>query len=118
HFTPVDNGDGKPGDQRTGGNYENMVGIAANYSADFDGFNVLVGAGYLFGEAVAGGDDYKAYDIGLNVGFGGFTVGAAYVAITEWADLVVEEVDTIQLGATYEFDAWTFGANAALTTED
>ena len=121
HFTPSSDGEGKSGAERTaddGGDYENMVGVAANYAADFGGFNVLVGAGYLFGEAVDGGDDYKAYDVGLNVGFGGFTVGAAYVAITEWADADSDEADTIQLGAQYEFDAWTFGANAALTTED
>jgi len=137
-FTPTDNNKGKSGKQRTdefldrndddvidaddepltrpNGEYENVVGIAANYAADFEGFNVLVGAGYLFGSAVEDGEDLRAFDVGLNVGFGGFTVGAQYVLVTEAVG--IDEVETIQFGATYEFDAWTFGANAALTTEE
>jgi len=119
-FAPTDDNAGKSGAERTAadGDYENVVGVAANYAADFGGFNVLVGAGYLFGSAVGNTDDLQGYDIGLNVGFGGLTVGAQYVAITERADADSDEADTIQLGAQYEFDAWTFGANAALTTED
>lgn len=113
-FTPSEN-DGKEGgrDKRTDVGAENILEAGANYSLNVSGFDLLVGATAVYGQGTSGFDDPWGFHVGGNVGFGGLTVGAAYLQV-DYAD--GSEEDTIQLGATYEIGPWTVGASAALDT--
>lgn len=53
-------------------------GIGANYVNSFNGFDVAVSGGYEMIENEQGGDDRDDFSTGLNVGYGGFTVGGSY----------------------------------------
>ena len=116
-FAPADAA-GKPGTHRTAADsdLENILTAGFNYSADFQGFEVLAGVGGIWGGGVDT-DDLTGFNIGLNVGFGGITVGGAYVLLTDVpGDL--DEHSTWQIGAQYEFGPWTVGANAAFDTRE
>ncbi|HET8727182.1 MAG TPA: porin, partial [Alphaproteobacteria bacterium] len=116
YATSEDEGKGG-GDHRIGG-VGDIFDIGANYTADVGGFNVVIGGGYITGSGEDDGDDLTGYHLGANVGFGGFTVGGAYVAATDHPDAVIDEEETWQAGVTYEFGAWTIGANAAFDTRE
>ena len=56
-----------------------MVAVGANFKGDFAGASVGVSAGYgTFLNAPSNADEPIAYNFGLTVGFGGFSVGGSY----------------------------------------
>src|SRR5690606_13937770 len=58
---------------------EDVWSAGLNYTGKFDAASIRASIGYeTASAAVAGQDDPSAIAVGLNVGFGGFTVGAAY----------------------------------------
>lgn len=58
---------------------ENVWSVGLNYDGKFDTASIRASIGYEAASAVVSGqDDPSAISVGLNVGFGGFTVGAAY----------------------------------------
>lgn len=112
--------DGADDRTATGTDIENLIELGGNYGVTVGGFDIVAGAGYVFGEgtnSLDGEGDHNGYQAGLNVGFGGFTVGAAYVLMDDLATDLDEE-QTIQVGATYELAAWTVGASAAFDTRE
>jgi len=114
------------------GSRRNEFNVAARWRGNFGGVGLAVGAGaFISGmqKARAGGvdtkafDDLKAYNIGVNVSFGGLTVGATYVwgnyggnggpftALTA-NDPGHRNARIIGAGVSYRFGAFTIGANA------
>ncbi len=86
-YTP--NIDATGGDRQTFGlNTDNNVGdqanffaVGANFVEEFNGVDIAVSGVYEIGDVetgVAGVDDDESWQIGLNVGFSGFTVGGSY----------------------------------------
>src|SRR3546814_6736322 len=62
-----------------------IVELGLNYEQKFDGFGVLAGLTYGFADSVengpgsqAGADEQEEWSAGLNLTFGGFTVGGGY----------------------------------------
>jgi len=78
-----------------------VVGVGAAYANTFGGVGVKLSAGYAFAD-VAGVDDHDEWSLGAQLGFAGFTVGAAY-----------RNVDSELTGggdAASDGRAWTLGA--------
>ena len=70
------------------GNYENVVGLAANYVAAFDNVKVALSVTGEFGESesstgAADEGDLNTISVGGSVEFEGFAVGAGYVDFAE-----------------------------------
>jgi predicted porin len=93
------------------GAYDNAFEFGLNYVGEFSGFDVIASGTYSRQEAVAiNTDNLNAYQLGLQVGFGGFTVGGG------WADngnaFSTDDVDNQawNIGASYEAGPWGFGA--------
>lgn len=70
----------------TVGQFENMWEGAVRWDGEFEGFGVSAGAGYSTGEVQATNllvdprnDQVDTWNLGLNVAFQGFSVGAAYI---------------------------------------
>lgn len=85
-----------------------------NYTGEFD--TVSVAGSFTFSSgnpsrllSDLGGDRFYGYQAGLNVGFGGFTVGGGVV----WHDLDSGDQFSWNAGATYTFGAWGVGASVA-----
>lgn len=91
--------------------------IGGAYNGDFGGFGLTLGAGFVTASGDSN-DDYTGFDLGVNVGFGGFTIGAAYVAVTETPFGGLDEQETWQVGAAYGTGPWTVGASAAFDERD
>ncbi|WP_374373243.1 porin [Dongia sp.] len=126
-FTPNDdekdynNGDNADGEWRANsqaGNADNNIGLGAHFTHEGDGWGVDVGAAaYLEGDVQEEGADeteQSGYNAGVNLAFGGFTVG---VAGTYLADSTItgassdgENTWVIGTGLSYNVDAWTIGA--------
>jgi hypothetical protein len=71
------------------GQFENMWEGAARWDGEFEGFGLSAGAGYSTGEVQATNllvdprnDKVETWNLGLNVAFQGFSVGAAYIEST------------------------------------
>lgn len=61
---------------------ENGWEVAARYEGSFDAIDLAIGAGYSAAdleEDQAGDDDYNEWNVGANLGWGAFGLGAAYV---------------------------------------
>jgi len=67
------------------GDVEDVIGVGANYVAKFGEATVDVSAAYESGDMVGVGKDPEVWALGLNVGFGGFTVGASYADSENYA---------------------------------
>lgn len=75
--TPVDN---------TAGSYENLWELAARWDGNYQDFGISFGGGYsnastqqdAAAKTAFGSDNLATYNVGLNVAFKGFSVGAAY----------------------------------------
>ena len=84
-FTPDTGSAGASfGETDNNGSFENVIDIAANYVADYDGFEVVVAA---FGEFGDNEDptvgEAETYGVGATFGYGGFSVGAGYTTFNE-----------------------------------
>lgn len=96
--------------------------VAANYVNSFGDFNVAISGGYASGEDSSGADS-TAWSAGLNLGFGGFTVGGSYA---EWdtdssfAGPFYSSFDnsTFDVGASYETGPWGFSVTYLRMDDD
>jgi predicted porin len=106
----------------TGGTDEaqlsNATSIGADYSGEFGHVTVGIGGGYSFGNVENNDEDPSIWAVGLNLGFGGFTVGGS-VAFGSDLDggnsrsfngLSVNDATVFDIGVTYTVDAVTVGA--------
>jgi predicted porin len=74
--------------------------IGANYVATLGGVDVAVAGGYgRWENDASGGDDPEVWNVGLNVGFSGFTVGASYAS--EEGSGAYDEAETFDVGVSY-----------------
>jgi outer membrane protein OmpU len=125
-FTPNDdekdynNGDNADGQWRANseqGNADNNIGLGLHYAHEGDGWGIETGAAAYFEgdvqEKAAGEDEQSGYNAGVNLNFGGFTVGVAgtYLADTTITGASSSGEDTwvIGTGLSYNVDAWTVG---------
>ena len=103
------------------GSVEDVIGVGANYTAKFGEAMVDLSAAYESGDVVgAGGNDPEIWALGLNVGFGGFTVGASYgdsENYTSGGGVTAGLDSTIwALGVAYKTGPW--GVSAGYQTSD
>lgn len=100
----------------------NDIGVGASYTAEFGGGSVTGGVGYYdFAEfdtfvtgidgpvTVKGGEQWS---VGMTGNFGGFSGGVVYSAASSDSDNDVAsgDLDVLNVGMAYTFDAWTVGA--------
>ncbi|WP_439514972.1 porin [Oceanibaculum nanhaiense] len=104
------------------GSVEDVIGAGANYTAKFGDAMVDLSAAYETGSVVGGGSnvDPEIWALGLNVGFGGFTVGASYgdsENYTSGGGVTAGLDSTIwALGVAYKTGPW--GVSAGYQTTD
>ena len=93
------------------GGVSNAMSIGADYSGEFGGVSIGLGGGYSLGSAEVGSGDPAIWAVGLNLGFGGFTVGGSVAFVDADTDDGVDndEATVFDVGATYNFDAVTVG---------
>ncbi|MEP4887044.1 MAG: porin, partial [Alphaproteobacteria bacterium] len=104
-------------DSDADGNFENVLGLAANYSGNFDDVAIEVGIIGEFGDSeTAGGaateGEIETIGVGATVEFAGFGIGAEYVDFAEKG--VAEATRTAggdagsyyQLGVAYKTGPW------------
>lgn len=68
-------------DDVAGFDYENIFTIGANYEGTFSSVDLGLSLGYLMGSSTNDAnlyEDPRMWNAGLNIGYGGFTFGAAY----------------------------------------
>lgn len=81
--------------------------VAARYEGAFEGVGVAFGAGWSgYDGEVAG--DADAWNVGLDLDFAGFGLGAAYL---EEEDLASNEREVLVIGADYQMGAYKLGAS-------
>ncbi|OFW82871.1 MAG: hypothetical protein A2018_00535 [Alphaproteobacteria bacterium GWF2_58_20] len=87
-----------------------ILDLGMKYSGAAAGTTFDVGVGYSKSDAeTAAAAEPSAYNLGLNVGFGAFKVGAGYVKND--ADAANLDSSAYQLGVTYDMGAYTVGAS-------
>jgi hypothetical protein len=102
------------------GQVSNDISIGADYSGQWGSFSIGAGGGYSRGKRernqnftttagarIQGGGDPSIWAAGLNVGFGGFTVGGS-IAYTD-QDFEDTTSTVYDVGVTYNLDAVTVG---------
>jgi len=84
--------------------------IAARYQGDLGETKLTLGAGYTVAQVeTGGGEDRQAWNVGANLGFSGFNVGASYQNDDEGdAD---DDVDYLVLGVDYTVGDYVLGAS-------
>jgi len=97
------------------GSVEDVVGLGLKYSGKFGGASVAVSGSYETGEVVGGGSnvDPEIWSVGLNVGFGGFTVGAVYADSENYDSGSLNpgaDGDVMALGLAYKTGPWGVSA--------
>jgi len=105
------------------GDQKQIVDAYASYVHDFDGFSVQWGGGGSWALATDGDSNKKKsfYQTGLNLTFGGFSVGGAFEYMKDvnarfdatTGDFVSNHGGDMWVaggGLAYTFDAWTVGA--------
>lgn len=113
------------------GDYGDSFEIGARYEGEFEGFGFALGAGYSHSELEEGGivtyvdaddsgtfnagdevvaslDDRTSWNVGLDVDFGGFGLGAAYVQDDLGFDDGADR-DTLVVGGDYTTGPWKVG---------
>ncbi len=123
--TVTDTGEGKTftgfqADEET--EYSNAFGVGLNFSESFNGVDVKVAGGYNRIEApneveALGGDDVQQLKVGVNLGFGGFSVGGSYANEFDGKIIVRggavgrdEEGQSWDAGASYSTGPWGISA--------
>lgn len=92
---------------------EEVLEIALNYAGSFGGVDIGASGFYVTGDAPAGlaGSDPEEWGLGLNVGFGGFTLGGAWY---QSEDLGLFGVSSpAPAAAGLEEEVWTVGLSYA-----
>lgn len=96
--------------------FENGWEIAARYEGSFDAVDVALGAGYSHASLEAEGgalpvnfdDDFDMWNVGANVGFGAFGVGAAYLTTNNGIDDDFD-TDAVVAGVDYTTGPYKLG---------
>jgi outer membrane protein OmpU len=92
--------------------YHDGFSAGLNYVNSFSGFDVAASGGYYFATAPDSTalDDFSAFSLGLNVGFGGFTLGGSYANITDGvvSGTTTTEGQGYDVGLSYETGALGF----------
>ncbi|MBB3063924.1 MULTISPECIES: porin [Limibacillus] len=85
--------------------FKNGFDIAANYVNSFDGFDVAVSGRYGFADDDSGATDSspELWSVGLNLGYGGFTIGGSYA---EANDQGVNTGESYDAGVSYTTGPW------------
>ena len=82
-----------------GAGYTDVIELAANYSGEFSGATVNVGAGYSFGDRDTNAlREMEIWNVSASVGYAGFTVGGAYID----NEIGAVDQDGWNVGATYK----------------
>ncbi|MEM7171739.1 MAG: porin, partial [Pseudomonadota bacterium] len=110
-------GDGQNRPANKNAQLHDMWAVGANYVQSFDGIDVAVSGGLAGASSTngSGADDPLVYSVGVNLGFGGFTVGGS------WAQ---EDSDTAQngwgasAGVSYATGPWSVGIDGFLSETD
>lgn len=115
-YSDGDNADGTFHPDRSTGSSNHSVGLGAHYDYEGEGWNLALGGAAYFegdieGTQESGGEGYNA---GVNLGFGGLSVGAAFTFLN---NIGGDNNDTwaVGTGLSYNVDAWTVGAGWAHT---
>lgn len=82
--------------------------LGLNFVESFNGIDVAVAGGYGRWEDVAGTtDDPEAWNVGLNIGFAGFTVGGSYAqANNDGTSVSGGDMDSYDVGVSYSTGPW------------
>ncbi len=80
--------------------------VGANYVNSFGDFNVALSGRYGFADSPAGSNP-DVWSVGLNLGFGGFTIGGSYA---EQNDAGVLDGQAWDAGVSYVTGPWGFSA--------
>ncbi len=109
------NGDGqnRPADRNS--QLSDMWAVGANYVQSFDGIDVAVSGGLTGATAVknTNDDDPLMFNVGLNLGFGGFTVGGSYAE--EFNDNNPNEGWGASAGISYATGPWSVGIDGFMS---
>ena len=92
---------------------ENAWEVAARYEGSFDAVDVALGAGYSNASQEvdnAGDDDLESWNVGANIGFGAFGLGAAY-RTTNTGVASNGDQDTWVAGADYTTGPYKLGVS-------
>ncbi|MFO7483492.1 porin [Oceanibaculum nanhaiense] len=97
------------------GSTEDVVGLGLKYSGKFGGASLAVSGGYETGDTVGVSNaDPEVWSLGLNVGFGGFTVGASYAESENYASggnfTAGLDAEVMALGLAYKTGPWGVSA--------
>jgi len=122
-YTPEDNfetqTDGAEGTfhpTRNTGDAANNFALGLHYAYEGEGWGLDAGAaGYWEGDVQEKGanqDEQAGYNAGVNVNFGGLTVGAAFTYLDD-ENGKGEDLWAVGTGLSYNVDAWTVGAGWA-----
>jgi outer membrane protein OmpU len=92
-----------------GQNSENLS-VAANFTHDFNGVNLIVGGGgtWSFDRENSDTDERRDYNAYAQVGFSGFTIGGAFGYRQNRGGDGSDDL-IYSAGITYNWDAWTVG---------
>jgi len=100
--------------------HENYFSIGGAYGGDFGATSVEMAGGFGYADYVgenADDDDYVTANIGLNVGFGGFTVGGSWVTLFEAAE-GIEDRNNFSFGAGYGAGPWEVAVSGVYSMTD
>lgn len=109
-------------DQNDGGRdgtetFEDALSVGANFTTDMDGTSIAVSGGYSQADVnvagVAGDVEIEQLQLGVQVGFGGITLGASYYEMDDSNNARAGDTTTYMLGATYATGAHTVGLSYA-----
>ena len=113
----VTNAVAAPAADNTPGDLENLIELAARWDGEFEGVGASFGAGYSTAETevdagagAVGSDDLEEWNVGLNLDFSGFELGAAY---TESNNAIDNDGDTeiFVIGAGWNNGPYSVGVS-------
>ncbi len=79
------------------------ISLGANFVESFNGVDVAVAAGYGMWDSPTGSDP-EVWNLGLSIGFSGFTVGGSYADASD--DPAVGDMEGWDIGASYATGPW------------
>ena len=106
-----------------GDQFDNGWEVAARYEGSFEALDVALGAGYSHAsqenEAASAtfDDDFKMWNVGANVGWGAFGLGAAYMTTNNGIENDAD-YDSWVAGADYTMGAYKFGISYVNATQE
>lgn len=99
------------------GHFEDSWEVAGRWDGEFEGVGVSAGLGYVHAStetdaaaALVGSDDLESWDAGVNVSFGAFSAGGAYLTSNNGIQTSGDS-DTWVVGADWTNGPWTAGVS-------